>query len=247
VQAPAEQARRLYGPGRATFLRLSTSWSDQFQPRGSRALTWASLSTSRKLSSADCWVSNLPLIVGADQSPPGQGPGSQWSGAGPFHPKNPGRLTFFSRILTGEKYAAHTRGSQRRGRTRYAGDPCTCGRAEPPNLLLQFVGIPEVYAQQVYIEDIQIGVAVLAYDTQGVNERGAYAPLNRKPYPLRDSWQATGHIPERRGWNPPTCCGKHVAPAFVALQSANSYARWGARWRSPGWCWVHSSRPVARF
>jgi len=147
---------------RSTFLRLSTSWSDQFQPRGSRALTWASLSTSRKLSSADCWVSNLPLIVGADQSPPGQGPGSQWSGAGPFHPKNPGRLTFFSRILTGEKYAAHTRGSQRRGRTRYAGDPCTCGRAEPPNLLLQFVGIPEVYAQQVYIEDIQIGVAVLA-------------------------------------------------------------------------------------
>jgi len=57
---------------RSTFLRLSTSWSDQFQPRGSRALIRASLSTSRKLSSADCWVSNQPLIVGADQSPPGK-------------------------------------------------------------------------------------------------------------------------------------------------------------------------------
>jgi len=31
----------------------------------------------RELSFAGCWVSNLPLIVGADQSPPGRDPGSQ--------------------------------------------------------------------------------------------------------------------------------------------------------------------------
>jgi len=53
------------------------------------------------------------------------------------------------------------RGSQRRDQTRYAGNPCMYGRAEPPNLLLQIVGNPEVYAQQVYIRDIQIGVAGL--------------------------------------------------------------------------------------
>jgi len=41
--------------------------------------------------------------------PPGtyeEVPGSLWSGAAPFHPKNPGRLSFFSRILTGEIQAA---------------------------------------------------------------------------------------------------------------------------------------------
>jgi len=72
VQAPAEQARRLCGSGLSTFLRLSASWSDWIKPRGSRALIRTSLSTLHELSFADCWVSNQPLIVGADQSPPSQ-------------------------------------------------------------------------------------------------------------------------------------------------------------------------------
>jgi hypothetical protein len=70
VQAPAEQARRLCGSGLSTFLRLNASWSDKFKPRGSQALIRASLSALHELSFADCWVSNQPLIVGADQSPP---------------------------------------------------------------------------------------------------------------------------------------------------------------------------------
>jgi len=54
------------------------------------------------------------------------------------------------------------RGSQRRGRTGYASNPCICGHAEPPNLLLQIVGTPEDYTQQVHIRDMQIGVAASA-------------------------------------------------------------------------------------
>jgi hypothetical protein len=77
VQAPTEQARRLCGSGLSTFLRLSASRSDEFKPHGSQALIWASLSALRELSFTDCWVSNQPLIVGADQSPPSQDPGSQ--------------------------------------------------------------------------------------------------------------------------------------------------------------------------
>jgi len=93
-----------------TFLRLSASWSNHFQPRGSWALIWAFLSTLHELSFADGAVSHQPLIVGADQSPPGRNPGSQWSGAGLFHPKNSERLSFFSRFLTGEILAARYAG-----------------------------------------------------------------------------------------------------------------------------------------
>jgi hypothetical protein len=74
---PAELPRRLCGPGKSTFRRLSTSWSDNFEPRGSRAWIRASLNRLRESSFADCWVSNQPLIVGADQSPLSDNSGSQ--------------------------------------------------------------------------------------------------------------------------------------------------------------------------
>jgi hypothetical protein len=118
----------LCSSGRTTFQRLSTSWSDRFQPRGSRAPIWASSGTSRKPDFADCSVCNQPLTVGASQSPPKpskKATGSRWSGAAPFHPENPGRLSFFSRILTDEILAERFTREQRRGRR---GKPATPAR-----------------------------------------------------------------------------------------------------------------------
>lgn len=113
-----------------------------FEPHGSWAPIWATLSLGRELNFADYSVCNLPLIIGADQSPP----------------VKPRVLKVRCRALSSEESRAsvillanpdQTRnvlldieGVSATARLGMLATPAQCGRAEPPNLLLQSVGKP---------------------------------------------------------------------------------------------------------
>jgi len=87
-------------------------------------------------------------------------------GAGLFHPKNPERLSFFSRILTTRHAPPDIEGAVATARLGKLATPAQYGRAEPPNLLLQFVGSPWIiYTGKAYQRCTNQPLRAKPYDT----------------------------------------------------------------------------------
>jgi len=148
-------------PRNVDLFAASASRSNGFQPRGS----WAPLmGLSEHVTRAQ-----LHGLLGKQSTPDRRGrsePPEQAQvlkpGAGLFHPKNPERLSFFSRILTARHVLPNNAGVASTARLGKLATPAQCGRAEPPNLLLLSVGNPWNYAPEMRIEIRKSAIASIA-------------------------------------------------------------------------------------